>query len=225
MQNYKFIYLLGPEGVGKTTTANHLRCYIAKKKKGAIITEVRSTHLYSYIIWSLLIRLGRVEYYNYPDGTRIPRIDRWYLRRIIRPWLLIEFTSIIISIFFKVFLPSLLGCVVICTRYVIDSAVNLLAYTLVAPRGLPLIYRVILPTLLRLIPKGGLLIYLDANYEKLVCRYRERGSYTEPLNWIDFYRRLTRKMVSSLPNHKAIFITTDSMSRRDVLKAILKEMI
>jgi thymidylate kinase len=222
---HRFIYLLGPEGVGKTTVANYLRWYIHEKlKRRVIIAEVRSKHLYSYIAWNLLIRLGRVEYYTYPGGVQIPRVDRCYMRRTIRSWLLLEFTFILVWILYKVSLPLLLGYVVICTRYVIDSIIDLLAYTLVAPRGRPLINRLLLPALLRLVPKQGFLIYLDADYNTLFHRYKKRGSYLEPPNWIAFYRRLSHKLISFLPNQRAIFIATDNKSPASLVSGLLREL-
>ncbi|MEM4468894.1 MAG: hypothetical protein QXS32_07520 [Candidatus Nezhaarchaeales archaeon] len=223
----KLIYILGPEGAGKTTTANLLSHYIRSGWTDKVkITEIRSSHLYVYLLKSLLMKLGRVEYYKYPRGFLIKRIDRLYLSRIIKFLLFAELTAIVVLALIKVRLHLLLGYVVICTRYVIDTIIDLLAYTLVAPQGRLLVYKFIMPILLRLIPEGLPIIYLDANYDVLVKRYEERNSYLEPPNWISFYRSMSRAILRAVLGHyKVVVIDTSSKSRSQIFKEVLQTIL
>ncbi|MEM4603656.1 MAG: hypothetical protein QXM12_01350 [Nitrososphaerota archaeon] len=223
----KLIYILGPEGAGKTTIARLLSHYIRSRWTDKVkITEIRSSHLYVYLLKSLLMKLGRVEYYKYPRDVLIRRIDRLYLGRIIRFLLFAELTAIIVQALIKVRLYLLLGHVVICTRYVIDSVVDLLAYTLVAPQGRLLVYKLIMPTLLRLIPEGLPIVYLDADYNVLIKRYEERNYYLEPPNWINFYRSVSRAILRTVSCHcKVVVIDTSSKTKSQVFKEVLQAIL
>lgn len=219
----RFIYILGPEGAGKTTVARLLSCHIRTEWSGRVkVTEIRSSHLYVYYFKNFLMRLGRFEYYKYPREILIKRIDRLYLNRIIKFLIFAEFTAVILLILF-VRLRSLLGYVVICTRYVIDTIVDLLAYTLVAPQGRLLVYKLITPVLLRLIPKGSPIIYLNADYSTLVRRYEKRGSPIEPPNWIGFYGKVSHTLLRAISDHhKIISIDTGSKSYLQVFREVLQ---
>lgn len=219
----RFIYFLGPEGAGKTTMAGLLshQIKVAWAKKVRII-EIRSSHLHVHYLKKLFMKLGRVEYYKYPLGTLIPRIDRLYLNRVIKLWLFMEFIAIIILVLIKVRMYLLLSYIVICTRYVIDTIVDLLAYTLAAPQGRSVLCRLISPLLLRLIPKCSLIIYLNADYDTLIKRYKKRGSYVEPPNWINFYKETSFKLLKTISHsYKITFIDTNFKSPSQVLKEIL----
>lgn len=226
----RFIYLLGPEGAGKTSLARLLSYYIRNTWNNKVkIVEIRSSHLHAYYFRNFLIRLGRVEYYRYPKGILIPRIDRTYVSRNIMFILLMEFTAVIMKILFTVYLPLMItNYAIICTRYIIDTLVDLLALTLMAPRGRLLIYKFITPILLRLIPTNSLIIHLYADYDILVRRYEKRGSYIEPRKWINFYCRISRTLLKIISDRYRVVSVGTSRKKliqvfRDVLNTLAEK--
>ena len=220
----RVIYVLGPEGVGKSIQACFLIGYFKKYfSMRAVSSEVRSNNLFMYLLSMFLIRCGRVEYYVYPGSARVARIDRLFMRNIIGLWLVLEALAFIIAHVFKITLVRFLGYTVVLTRHVVDFLTDMYALGFTCRRIITTHY-LLSYILLRLFFNYDLVIYLDADYSTLIKRYVKRGSYIEPRIWVNFYRRISRKLLaigSSRSNSEIYYVNTDSKDTVNVFASIL----
>jgi len=225
----RIIYILGPEGVGKTTQANLLAHYLHKRCRTRVVNiEIRSQNLLMHVMYKMLIKFGRVEYYKYPD-TVLARLDRVFLSRVINIWLLLEAIAFLLAHLVKVVLLRFVGFTVILTRHVVDFLVDMYAMGL-ACRRITRMHHALTYVLSRLFTYD-LVIYLDAEYESLVQRYRKRRSYTEPSNWVRFYRRLSLRLLSFICNfssrkisQRVHYIDTSQNTAIKVFAKVLKAL-
>jgi len=71
----------------------------------------------------------------------------------------------------------------------------------------------------------NIIIYLDANYNALIERYKRRGSYVEPCNWIEFYKKISTKILvlaNSKYREKTHYIDTTFRDPFSTFTEILK---
>jgi len=218
----RIIYILGPEGVGKSTHAYLLIQYL-RKYYGAKVTNIEiSVHsLFMHLLREFLIRCGRVEYYQYPNAY-VARIDRLFMYRIINLWIILETMAFLFSHLLKITILKYLGFIIILTRHVVDFLVNIYAIGFTC-RRLTYIHYVLTYVLLRLFTYD-LVIYLDANYEALVERYKRRHTYIELRKWIEFYRYISIKLlmlISNQPHRRTYYIDTTSRTLSSTFTKIL----
>ncbi|CCC81983.1 Thymidylate kinase family protein [Thermoproteus tenax Kra 1] len=219
MRNRLLIYILGPEGAGKTTQAYLVKRYLEKRYRlPVVITEVRSNNLFMYLLIKFLIWCGRAEYYRYPD-VYISRVDRLFIGRIINTWLILETAAFLTAHVLKVLLFRLMGYTVIVTRHVIDFLVDMYAIGL-SSHKITRTHLIITRLLLRLFSAHSIIIYLDAGYSSLLARYRKRGSYTEPRGWIEFYRTLSKSLLSFATYIETYYIDTSSLDIKAVFNIV-----
>jgi len=135
-------------------------------------------------------------------------------RRIKTPWKILEMISLLPALIYRVLLPLLLGCVVICDRYVLDTLVAL-SYFL---KESTLVSSISANLLIKLIPKNSLLIYLDADADIILRRKRD-----EPLaeHLIEFYKKAYSDILRK-SGLVAITIDTSMATVEDVQKTVLR---
>ncbi len=157
----KVVLLYGPDGSGKTTIARLVAAYLKSKGLRVKISWMRGTHTLASILARMLVRhrtfRGGIDPYY---GLRIPN-------KMGRLWILIELISFIPILIKEVFLPQLLGYIVIAERSPLDFLVWLSLVTEI-PLGGGAITRGIL-----WISKRYLSFYISANLECLLKRRRE----------------------------------------------------
>jgi hypothetical protein len=186
-----FISIFGPDGSGKSTQARLLARYLASQGFKVKIVWIRSFHTLAYVLSRLYWKLSprSVELNAYGHIIRIKPLCRGKLRRLIWAW--IEFISIVPKIFIEVYLPSLVGKTIVAERCLIDSVVSI-AYALDDDK---FDSRLVAKLLLRLLPKGSLLIYLDSDYEAVKER---RRNLADPEGFFEFQRRVYDRLSASL---------------------------
>ncbi|MEM3610245.1 MAG: hypothetical protein QW076_05090, partial [Candidatus Anstonellales archaeon] len=124
----------------------------------------------------------------------------------------IEFISILPVIFYRIHFPMILGYVIICDRYVLDTLVTL-SYFL---REQKFVLGIFARLLVKLIPKSSLLVLFDANTNIIILRKPD-----EPLNMelITYYRRMY-SLLLKIYGLKTEKIDTTSVSIQYVQKKI-----
>lgn len=122
------IYLMGPDGTGKTTQAIELVKYLHSKGQRCTYLWLRFPHIFSIPVLAYARLLGLTKYIVV-DGNRhgIWEFHRSKLVSKIFPLVLLVDTSIFAII--RLYLPLLLGFVVICDRFVYDILVDIMVAT------------------------------------------------------------------------------------------------
>jgi len=182
------IYLFGADGTGKTTHADLIDSRLRALGHKSWRAHVKHHHTFSY----LLLRMFNgsqghdpLRYYGF--GVEFKGLNT--------PWKILEIISLAPAIIYRVFLPSLLGYTIVADRYVIDSLVAL-AYFL---RDQDLITNRFGRLLLKLLPRDGLIIHLDASTKKILERKRDEPLTPQFLDWqLEAYRNLASRMDSSI---------------------------
>lgn len=140
-------------------------------------------------------------------------LDGRLVQRIKGTWKILELISLIPAVIYRVLLPLLLGYVVICDRYVLDTLVAL-SYFLGEPE---MISRKSARLLINLIPENSLLIHLDADTDIILQRKKDEP-LTEQL--IKYYKKAYRDILRRF-GLVAMTIDTSIATIDDVQEAIL----
>ncbi|RLG16777.1 hypothetical protein DRN63_03855 [Nanoarchaeota archaeon] len=207
-----FIYLYGPDGAGKTTHAKIITYYLMRLGYPTKYANVKFHHMLSYIILRLLYRSNNSEWYKgFPPPLR---------KRIRSPWKILELMSIIPAIFFRVLLFIILGYVVVCDRFVIDTLVTL-SYFLRDKKILKGWYA---KSLIRFIPKNAGVIHLDANVETLLERKKDEPLTTGIVEYYKIAYTAYTKYLKEL-GYKVMEIRTDRKSITEVTQVYIPIII
>jgi thymidylate kinase len=148
-----------------------------------------------------------LSYYGFSDELK---------RKIRTPWKILELVSLFPALLYRVLLPQLLGCIVVCDRYVLDTLVSL-SYFLKDQR---LISGICAKLLASMIPKNAVLFYMNADAGTILQRKRD-----EPitLELIEYYKWAYQALVKQL-ELKTITIDTSTTHVKDVQKIILQRI-
>ncbi len=211
---YKMVYFFGPDGTGKTTQAKLVSSWLKEKGFRVWRTSVKHHHMLSYLVLKLLYSRGPkkevISHHGFDDALA---------RRIRTPWKFLELASLLLVIFYRVILFMLLGYVVVCDRYVLDTLV-VLSYFLKNPK---LMAGTSVKLVTKLIPRNSLLLYLDAETDVILWRKKD-----EPLTTrlIEYYRRAYKILVKQLERMglTIVQIDTTSTSIEDVYKLVLSHL-
>ena len=203
------IYFFGPDGTGKTTHAELTSQYLRKMGYKTWRASVKQHHTLSYLLLKLLSggKYGgqAISYYGFDEGLK---------HKIRTPWKILELLSLFPAIFYRVLLPLLLGYIVVCDRYVLDTLVTL-SYFLDDQKLLSGISAKLLASM---IPRDSVLFYMNADTEVILQRKRD-----EPLTskLIDYYKGAYKALIKQF-NLKTITIDTETAQVEDVQKMILQ---
>lgn len=206
----RFIHFFGVDGVGKTTQATFLACWLKRNGINVKIVRIRSGRTFASLLYRFLGKLA-TKYMEYGGDGRLLRINLIKSAAAKQFWSLIEFISMIPWLVRSVFIPLSMGKTIVAERYVID-AIATISYLINDPRwSNSFLSRL----LLRFIPcNDSIFIHLDAPYEEIM---RRRGIFTDPRKYIEFQRIIYNKFAKAL---SAIMIDTSMLSKEETFKLI-----
>ncbi len=215
--NIALISFIGPDGAGKTTHRELINKYLCSNGVKTKLVRVRAPHTLAYLLWRLLIKLGRcrVESNHLGMKVHIPSLNGSLSKNI---WALVEFVSILPHLL-RIHLLIHRGYVLLADRYVIDSVATIAFFL----NDKSFIHSIIARLLLRFLPRNTIIINLDADYETISKR---RGYITEPRTFIDM-QRYTYYSYESIFRYDVLFTENYSMqeTHERVLNIIRKRCI
>jgi len=223
----RIVYLVGPEGAGKSTNARLLKRYLEGYLGRCVVIpmpEIRSRNLFADVLARFLMRIGRIEYEVRPEGQWVRKVDTVFMRRIYKLWIFIEVVNFLLAYFIKVLPPLIFGCDVILTRFVIDFLTDMysIARRVNAPLRIPSLLTYVM---LRLRFGIDCVVYLDAEYEVLHKRYYiRRSTIIEPRWRVGFFRAVSKKIFEFVKDedNSTFYMDTTSMDLREVNTELIK---
>ena len=188
----RFIGFFGPDGVGKTTHTNKVYHYLKKKKKKVKMVWIRGPHTIAFVFSKILEKTGHTRIIVNPYGREksVPKIGP--NKTIKQLWAVTEFISVLPLIFVKAFVPLFLGYTIVADRYVLDTIVSIAYYL----EDINFIKGKTSKILLGFVPRDGLMIHLDSDYNTLMNR---RGRLVEPKDFIDFQKECYGWLSKQIP--------------------------
>jgi len=203
------VYFYGPDGAGKSSNADVLAAWLCKKGNRVHRGSVKQHHFLAYILLKI-IGCGdpKINYYGFSEPLS---------KRIKCSWLVLEILSLFPAIFHRVIGPIMLGYIVVCDRYVLDSLATL-SYFLKDPS---IIDGWLAKVLTALIPRSSLLFWLDGDIDVLLSRKAD-----EPLTkeLLEYYRSAYRKLFGILKARglNPLYIDTTLSDMKTTVARILK---
>ncbi|MEM2704257.1 MAG: hypothetical protein QXR45_13990 [Candidatus Bathyarchaeia archaeon] len=205
----KLIYFFGPDGTGKTTHADLIAASLKLMGFRVWRAKIKHHHTIVYLILKLMEKgnynVQMINYYGFHEELT---------HKIRSVWKIIEIASFFIALMYRVYLPALLGYIVVCDRYVLDTIVTL-SYFLKEPNFVLSTYAKVL---VGLIPKNSFLFHLDADTNTIMFRKLD-----EPLTYelIEYYRRIYTLLLKAY-SLKAEKIDTTTEAIQNIQKRITK---
>jgi thymidylate kinase len=225
------VAFFGPDGAGKSTQAELLITELRARGFRVKKAWVRSTHTFAYLLWVLFYKLNlcddrsgflkkmrigfAVSYLN--EGkygavspiTLSPPILRGSVSRWI--WATIEIVSIVPVVVLQVYLPLLINRSVVAERFVVDSIASI-AYFL-GDESFAGSWHA--RFLLKLIPRGTIFVFIDADYGTILSRREEVAG---PREYTEFHRCLYKKLAKMVG---AVYVDTSRLSVQEANQRIL----
>ena len=214
MRRIRFIVFTGVDGSGKTTLAKLLVNHLKSEDHRVLYVWIKSLHLLAFYISRIFETFNRFEIIVNPKDVVVRRFNVKGLGSFRVAWPFIEFISVLPWVILKVYLPIFFGYMVVADRYLIDTIVTVSTRT----GNLDLLTSLFGRLLLRLIPKGTVIIHLNADLKTLLKR-REDVEYTyeELQEQISFYKILAKKC-------NAYELDTTETSSSENLEKIVKRL-
>jgi len=211
----KSIFVIGPEGSGKTTQIKLIHYWLKERGRKTLVTGFADSHLLAYIIRRVLILLGRRVVYYLPGNRLYIGLDSNIIRRILSVYSRLAFISALVIYLFKVKVANAFGYIVVSERHPIHAVVNV--YSIAKFHRLHIKkHSLLINVLFRLLRDNCILILLDVPYGVLLERYKSRGSNIEPPWYVQIQRRFINYIAR---NYDSLLIDT---SRHDVINSFHK---
>ena len=214
MNKPKFIVLTGVDGSGKTTIAKLLIEQLRSKGCRPVYVWIKSLHSVVYLISRIFEYFGLVKTILNPNGIAVRRVEPTGLGSFRRLWPFLEFISVLPWVILKVYLPLFLSFTVVADRYTIDTVVTVAIRVgnLNFPRSF------LGRLMLKMIPKGNVIIQLDVDVDTLLKR-RYDVEYT--LQEIKDQRALYKSLAKGLHTYT---LDTTILPASETLRKIINEL-
>jgi hypothetical protein len=212
------VTFIGPVGVGKSTQIRLFQKYLKSKNILVIRTFIKSNHVLTYFLSSLLKTLGASEKVSYPNGFSRVYPKRTIVRKIFPLWCFLDAVSVATKFLFTVSIPFRLGFTVLIEE---GLPMSLYTYTIAFPTFFQTepTTLLVLPNLLGwLTNKAHVNIVLDASEEELDQRRRGRNYRQSELAE---YVSLQKKWIKHLNLEGTVFIDTSNASHLSVHEKII----
>ena len=202
MSRGKLIVIVGPVGVGKSTTINGLISILSSKGIKARKTFVKTFHGLSYVLWKLIVRiLGLPK--NYAPWYIIPRHGHIYTTKAMM--IVSAYFDAFINIPLKllvIWLLKLFGYVVISEEYAISTIFDYLyAYS---DLNIKLKFYTVLPikVLYSLVSKQrpDIMVMLNVDERNLLLRWRLRGYGDPQLKYVKAQKAFLERSLLGIKN-------------------------
>ena len=184
-----FIYLAGADGTGKTTRARAIADWLGQHGVRCRYVWFRWPHMLSLPLLGYC-RLRGLTRYRVIDGIRYGswEFHRSRLVSALFPWLWLLDTAVVALV--RVYVQRWRGFTVICDRFAYDALVDLM----LAVDDDRLFTRAVGRLFLRLVPKNGLVLVLDADEAALRERKADLTHDYRLTRQREFYLRLARHL-------------------------------
>ena len=224
MKRGKFIVVLGPVGVGKSTIIRYLMVALSSRGFRVRRIFIKSFHGLAYVMWIAIARLLGLPS-RYTPWYLIPRSGRVGLARFLM--VLSAYVDVFINVPIKlltVFISRLLGFTVLSEEYLQSMLFDYLySYIDLNIKGilsrLPL--KVLLSVLISNVP--DITVVLNAGDGELLRRWLSRGyGDPQPLRYVRLQRWFLLNYVNGVVRAKVIMINSDSLSAIDTVNTLIR---
>jgi hypothetical protein len=205
------VVFFGADGTGKTTQANLLIAQLSGRGFKTKKAWIRGRHTIAFFLSQILIKVGFPHLLSQPNTIGGKIVDtrciagKWI-------WALIEFVSVLPLIIRRIYIPLLMGYVVVAERYVVDTVVYNEFF-------IGQSFKPFAKILLRMIPKHSQIVHLDASKVDVISR---RSDDVLLEDFVDYQLQRYRKFALRLG---AITINTSFQSIDVVSERILNNFL
>jgi GTPase SAR1 family protein len=191
------IYLIGPDGSGKTTLAKALAQRMLKQGFKVKVSYMRGMHTFAAFLGKLFSKISSFR------GSNVPGYNISISARLRRLWQIVEFVSLIPIFLFRYYLPSLLGYIVIGDRGPLDSLVWIMLVT----NDEDYLAKIGARFLLALTSKNSVTIYVTAGFTTLIKRKKDTSHI-----FVAKEVKLYSLIITRIPNIQVIDTTNRSIN-------------
>lgn len=184
------ISISGPDGVGKTTHVNILVNETIRKGYKVKKVWIKNNHTIAYLIIMLLKYISDSNIVMLSSKSILTNILAYSNKRL---WLWIDSLSVLIKLITSIYVPRLLGYIVIADRYLLDTivAMVLTVRDFKALKCLPVKF-----LLYRLRKDNTLLVALDCSFESIKSRRKEQIEPYVVIKWQRLLYRVLARMLN-----------------------------
>jgi thymidylate kinase len=125
----KIIIISGPDGVGKTTQALELLKVLRSRGTKSKYVWLRFNHMVALPVLALLKIMNLNTSQSLPNGGMANELnlkDRHVLQAVYETAMLVDMA---LASFLKITIPTALGSTIVCDRYTVDAAVDIMVAT------------------------------------------------------------------------------------------------
>lgn len=216
----RLIVFVGPVGSGKSTHIRLLRLKLKQRELKTKTCFLKTGHLFAFILEVFLAKIVAGKRRDVSPIRALVEERPRLFKRLFRLWLGLDLISITIKFLAGIYAPLKLGYIVLVEEYIpaIISDYIYLSRIVNFPlkvRSFTINY---LLKLMSLNPTQ--IIFLDAENDKLVYRWKLRRSFDEKEDYIQMQRTILLR-VSKRLSHKFLYIDTGTKTIKETHKLVI----
>uniref|UniRef100_A0A7J3SMG3 Deoxynucleoside kinase domain-containing protein n=1 Tax=Fervidicoccus fontis TaxID=683846 RepID=A0A7J3SMG3_9CREN len=228
----RIIALMGPVGVGKTTTRKYLVLSLRKRGIKAMESNIRLNHAFAYLFLLTVTKILRCK-----GSEPISTLGRYNPRIFVRLfplWKYLMTLSLVIMYLIRVYFPyRILKRTIVTEDYLPVTVCDLIwvaTWFGIPLKGLLKELSVILRLFMKLPIK---IVYLKASHETLVKRWliresfeRDKSYISDNFAYIRFHEACANALLKSLSlNNDIIMLNTDNIQVSKIVKVIICNLV